>query len=124
MVIIFFPLCFGIILTTIAVHGKLSKEVLRVYYEYAACLQERRDQQQCPPKYREYRTVTAGIIDLLMFDIYSFVQVAYVLAPRAARQFWSDVWSNIKQICLKCAEKRREKSYSNQPEMKDFVQSD
>lgn len=129
LVIIVFPLWFCTVLTSITIYSKLHKEILLSYYEYATCLQKQRSangqtDEYCPPTYRKYRTVTSCILNLLMLNIYSFVQVAYILVPKAARRFWSDIFSKITHLCSRCVGRGKNLSHSRQLLMKNIDESD
>lgn len=92
LIVILFPLCICTVLTTVSVYRKLMKNMVLDYFDYAVCMSNTnttsRLDAHCPATYRKYRSVTVAIIDLLMFDIFSVVLVAYILVPPTARSFW------------------------------------
>ena len=90
-------------MATVSVYEKLMKYITRDYIEYINCLHSNKSSGgDCPATHQRYRAVTVAIIDLLMFDVFSVVIVAYVLVPPAARSFWARVLSRIFAALSKC----------------------
>ena len=100
LIVIFFPLCFCTILTTVSVYSKLMVLIVRDYMDYARCLNTNHSSGDCPPTNQRYRSVTVAIIDLVMLDVFSVVLVAYMLVPPAARSFWARIFACLFQcVC-------------------------
>lgn len=84
-------------MSSIVVYDKLSDNIVSTYIRYVSCLQSESDPAVCAEIQHNYGSVITCIIDLVMFDVFSVVMVAYVLAPALARQFWMRHLRNIRQ---------------------------
>jgi hypothetical protein len=103
LIVVFFPLCFGTILATVSVYEKLTKSMVRDYMEYVNCLNTKKSVGGgCPAIHQRYHSVTVAVIDLLMFDVFSVVLTAYILAPQAARSFWARILSRMFATLSRC----------------------
>jgi hypothetical protein len=101
LIIIFFPLCFGTILASIAAYNSLFKKMMLIYMEYIFCLDHPKFGGECVADYKKYRSVTATIVNLCMFDIFSIMLMISILLPTSARQFWKKHLARI----IKCIRK-------------------
>ena len=119
LIVIFFPLCFCTMLATISVYDKLMKYMVRDYMDYIHCLNtEKSSGGDCPATHQRYRSVTVAIIDLLMFNVFSVVLMAYILVPPAARSFWARILSRMLAVLSRCMCQSRKKKHIKMKNMK------
>ena len=101
MIIVFFPVVIGVIMSSILIYSKLSENVAESFMEYISCIQKESEDKDCSDYLRSYSGIITCIVNLLMFDVLSVVVFAYVLAPRLARKYWMHL---IRDNCNKLAE--------------------
>ena len=85
MIVVFFPLCLGVIMSTIVVYEKLSEDAVASFVDYVVCVGSKTARACEKPN---YGSIITSILDLIMFNIFSLVLLAYVLVPTMARKFW------------------------------------
>ena len=104
----------------------MKKHIFRDSTEYAHCLNSNKSSSGgCPATHQRYRSVTVAIIDLLMFDVFSVVLVAYILVPPAARSFWARILSRMFAAFFKCSRRKRQSMrQENIPEEEQQISSD
>jgi hypothetical protein len=114
LIIIVFPLTLGVIVSTIIIYYKYSEDSENSFIQYFSCLQAEGSEGECRKYYRDYGGTYIAMVDLVMFDAFSFVTLAYVLTPRLARKFWKHKLRAIYKKLASLMNENRSESNTNE----------